>query len=190
MARLVANCSRGISWAAMARQTCRGMPCLVVECRATAAAALECRGLSRALRRVRWHAVTCHDKRIPWHSASIAKARHDMTCQGCGQDMPWVLPWGFPRHSGGVAVVCRRGFRCTAVACRGCRQGMPSTVGSMASAVAPAMDTTIEQAVASCHVHTMASHGILCHTMGCRGNAMVCHGWYHGNATACREKLK
>ena len=29
-----------------------------------------------------------------------------------------------------------------------------------------------------------AGHGILCHAMGCRGDAMVCHGWYHdGNAT-------
>ena len=28
-----------------------------------------------------------------------------------------------------------------------------------------------------------ACHEILCHTMGCRGDAMVCHGCYHGHAT-------
>ena len=33
--------------------------------------------------------------------------------------------------------------------------------------------------------HATACHGILCHAMGWREDAMVCHGWYHVNATAC-----
>lgn len=33
-------------------------------------------------------------------------------------------------------------------------------------------------------------HGILWHGMGCRGDVIVCNGWYHGNAMACHENAK
>ena len=42
----------------------------------------------------------------------------------------------------------------------------------------------------ACRAPPSACHGILCHAMGCRGDPMVYHGWYHGNATACPRKKK
>ena len=35
-----------------------------------------------------------------------------------------------------------------------------------------------------------ACHEILCHTMGCRGDAMVCHGCYHGHATQSSNSVE
>ena len=30
---------------------------------------------------------------------------------------------------------------------------------------------------------------ILCHSMECRGDATVCHGWYHGHATQISNRV-
>ena len=61
--------------------------------------------------------------------------------------------------------------------------GLPWSVAGDAVAVAAGVAMVPRMA---CHV--TACHGILCHVMGCSGGAIVCHGWYHGIATACYEK--
>ena len=79
-----------------------------------------------------------------------------------------------------------------ALGCRGDCRGICHAVGLPCNAVAVAAGVVI---VPPMEGHgtppsPMACHGILRHAMGCRGDAMVCHGWYHGDATAHHEKLR
>ena len=63
------------------------------------------------------------------------------------------VPWGVAMKCREVAMECRGSFR------RGCH----GTTHRMQR-------------------HPARRHGILIHALGCRGNAMVCYGRYHGHA--------
>ena len=123
------------------------------------------------------HVHSCPFSRMPWHHLrQILTASFTTLYQGTFHGpprhtmKPYLYPLPYPRCRGqwgsvGVGLAwCEVAMECYCGGCHGTtNNGVPRPPPRL--------------------------HGILCHAMRCRCNAMVSHRWYHGYATRLPNSL-